>query len=206
MGNIRGQDDRPSYAWRDLLQCWSDEWLDPILHEQERAEPFPDEVRRARWLGAAGATEGEVSALEDRLGVMLPASYRQFLLTSDGWLNTSHAIERILPVEEVGWARDLDPDLVTGWDDADFRVDDEEYFVYGEDQDPAAIRPEYLPHTLKISHTPEATDVYLLNPCVVTEDGEWEAWYLAHRLPGAVRCRSFWDLMNDEYRSFRGEQ
>jgi hypothetical protein len=57
---------------------------------------------------------------------------------------------------------------------------------------------------LKISHTPEATDVYLLNPCVVTEDGEWEAWYLAHWLPGAVRYRSFWDLMNDEYTTFRG--
>jgi hypothetical protein len=204
VGNIRRQDDGPSYAWRDLLQRWSDEWLDPVLHEQERAEPFPDDVRRARWLGAAAATGEEVGALEDRLGTLLPASYRQFLLTSNGWLNTTHSMERILPVQEVGWARDLDPDLVTGWDDAGFRVDDEEYFVYGEDQDPVAIRPEYLPHTLKISHTPEATDVYLLNPCVVTEDGEWEAWYLAHWLPGAVRYRSFWDLMNDEYTSFRG--
>ncbi|MER6977287.1 hypothetical protein [Streptomyces carpinensis] len=50
------------------------------------------------------------------------------------------------------------------------------------------------------------TDVYLLNPCVVTSDGEWEAWYLAHWLPGAVRYRSFWDLMNDEYKSFRDER
>ncbi|GAB3002922.1 hypothetical protein GCM10023080_080740 [Streptomyces pseudoechinosporeus] len=209
MSNIRGHGDGPSYAWRDLLQRWSDEWLDPVLHEQERAEPFPDEVRRARWLGSGGATGEELDALEDRLGAMLPTSYRQFLLTSNGWLNTTHDIERILQVHEVGWARDLDPALVTGWTDgygdAGFRVDDEEYFVYGEAQDPVSIRPEYLPHTLKISHTPEATDVYLLNPCVVTPDGEWEAWYLAHWLPGAVRYRSFWDLMNGEYRRFRGE-
>ncbi|MGW3242657.1 hypothetical protein [Streptomyces sp. NPDC001070] len=27
----------------------------------------------------------------------------------------------------------------------------------------------------------------------------------AHWLPGAVRYRSFWDLMNDEYRRFRGD-
>ncbi|MHA5052643.1 hypothetical protein [Streptomyces sp. SD15] len=123
----------PSYAWRNLLQRWSDEWLDPVLHEQERAEPFPDKVRRAHWLGTAGAPAEEVRALEDRLGTALPPSCRQFLLTSDNWLNTTHDIERILP-------------------------------------------------------------------------GEWEAWYLARRLPGAVRHRSFWDLMNDEYKSFRGER
>ncbi|MFC4465346.1 SMI1/KNR4 family protein [Streptomyces xiangluensis] len=209
MDNVRGHGGGPAYAWRDLLQRWSDEWLDPVLHEQERAEPFPDEVHRARWLGSGGATTEEVDALEDRLGATLPTSYQQFLLTSNGWLNTTHDIDRILPVREVGWARDLDPDLVTGWTDghgdAGFRVDDEEYFVYGEAQDPVSFRPEYLPHTLKISHTPEATDVYLLNPCVVTPEGEWEAWYLAHWLPGAVRYRSFWELMNGQYRSFRGE-
>ncbi|MET9736203.1 SMI1/KNR4 family protein [Streptomyces sp. NPDC006458] len=207
MGDLRGRDDEPFYAWRDLLQCWSEEWLDPVLHEQERAEPFPDDVRRARWLGAPGATGEEVGALEERLGVRLPASYRQFLLASNGWLNTTREIDRILPVQEVGWTRDLDPYLVSVWtrQDAGFRVCDEEYFVYGEAQDPVSLRPEYLPHTLKVSHTPEATDVYLLNPCVVTADGEWEAWYVAHWLPGAVRYRSFWDLMNGEYRSFRGE-
>ncbi|MFD3379776.1 MULTISPECIES: SMI1/KNR4 family protein [unclassified Streptomyces] len=212
MGNIRGHSDGPSFAWRDLLQRWSDEWLDPVLHEQERAEPFPAEVRKARWLGSGGATGEEVDALEDRLGATLPTSYRQFLLTSNGWLSTTTGIDQILQVHEVGWAQDLDPEFVAGWTDGygydagGHRIGDEEYFVYGDAQDPAWIRPEYLPHLLKISHTPDATDVYLLNPRVVTPDGEWEAWYLAHWLPGAVRYRSFWDLMNGEYRSFRGER
>ncbi|MFE4535223.1 SMI1/KNR4 family protein [Streptomyces scopuliridis] len=209
MGNAPGQDSGRCYAWQALLQQWSDEWLDPVLHEQERAEPFSEEVRRARWLGAAGATSEELDALEQRLGTALPTSYRQFLLTSNGWLNTTHDIERILPFEEVGWTRDLDPQLVSGWmdgyRDAGIQVGDEEYFLYDEPQDPTSLRPEYLPHTLKISHTPNATDVYLLNPCVVTADGEWEAWYLAHWLPGAVRYQSFWDLMNGEYRSFHDE-
>ncbi|WP_326815241.1 SMI1/KNR4 family protein [Streptomyces sp. NBC_01762] len=208
MSDIRGQYGEQSYAWRELLQRWSDEWLDPVLHEQEGAEPFSEDVRRARWLGRAGANLEEVGALEDRLGTVLPASYRQFLLTSDGWLNTTSDIERILSAHEVGWTRDLDPDLVTVWSEADgagARIADEEYFVYGEAQAPFLLRPEYMPHTLKISHTPEATDVYLLNPCVVTADGEWEAWFVAHWLPGAVRYQSFWDLMNDEYRRFRGD-
>ncbi|MEU1597489.1 SMI1/KNR4 family protein [Streptomyces sp. NPDC005708] len=209
MSDIRDQNGEQSYAWRELLQRWSDEWLDPVLHEQERAEPFSEEVRRARWLGRAGASVEAVGALEDRLGTVLPASYRQFLLTSNGWLNTTSDIERILSAHEVGWTRDLDPDLVTVWIEAygaaGAQVADEEYFIYGEAQDPGSIRPEYVPHTLKISHTPEATEVYLLNPCVVTAEGEWEAWFVAHWLPGAVRYQSFWDLMNDEYRRFRGD-
>ncbi|MGW5178534.1 SMI1/KNR4 family protein [Streptomyces sp. NPDC004082] len=209
MGDIRGQGDGSSFAWRELLGRWSEEWLDPVLHEQERSEPFPDEVRKARWLGAAGATRGEVAALEDRLGVALPRSYRQFLLVSNGWLNTTHGIDRLLPSQEVGCTRDLEAD-VSAWagapGHADVRVEDDEYFVYGEDQDTLSFRPEYLTHTLRISHTPNATDVYLLNPCVVTEDGEWEAWYMAHWMPGVVRYRSFWDLMNDEYRNFRDEE
>ena len=58
---------------------------DPVLREQERAEPFPDEVRRARRLDGGGVTGEEVGALEDRPGAMLPTSCRQFLLTSNGW-------------------------------------------------------------------------------------------------------------------------
>ncbi|MDI2131335.1 SMI1/KNR4 family protein [Yinghuangia seranimata] len=198
-----------TFAWRDLLQRWSDEWLDPVLHEQERGEPFTDEVRQARWLGTTGASVRDVQALEERLGSELPPSYRQFLLVSDGWLDTTESIERILPTREVGWTRDLDPELVTAWTDgygdAGARVGDEEYLVYGEAQSTVSLWPEYLRHTLKISHTPDATDVYLLNPHVMTPDGEWEAWYLAHWLTGAVRYRSFWDLMNGEYVRFRGE-
>ncbi|MET7382312.1 hypothetical protein ABZT08_26465 [Streptomyces sp. NPDC005526] len=60
------------------------------------SEPFPEDVRRARWLGRAGAGLEEAGALEDRLGAVLPASYRQFSLTSDGWLNTTPDIVRIL--------------------------------------------------------------------------------------------------------------
>ncbi|MFE2932461.1 SMI1/KNR4 family protein [Streptomyces sp. NPDC059278] len=200
---------RPApHPWRELLQRWSDEWLDPVLHEQERSEPFPDEVRAARWLGSAGATPQELAALEVRLGTELPPSYREFLRTSDGWLDTTSEIRRLLPVREIGWVRDLDPELIESWtgsgepDD----VPDEQYFVYGDEQEPWAIRTEYLNDLLKISHTPGALDVYLLNPRVVTPDGEWEAWYLAHWLPGAVRHRSFRDLMHDEYRSFRGDR
>lgn len=44
----------------------------------------------------------------------------------------------------------------------------DEYFVHREAQDTVGLRRAHLPHPLKISHTPKAPDLYLLNACVVT--------------------------------------
>ncbi len=44
--------------------------------------------------------------------------------------------------------------------------------------------------------------IYLLNPQVVTEEGEWEAWFFANWLPGAARYRSFQEMMEAEYQDF----
>jgi hypothetical protein len=48
----------------------------------------------------------------------------------------------------------------------------------------------------------DATD-YVLNPEVVTPEGEWEAWVMNWWKPSEVRrYRSFWDLMQAEYQAF----
>jgi hypothetical protein len=41
--------------------------------------------------------------------------------------------------------------------------------------------------------------ILLLNPKIVTDEGEWEAWYLDSKLPGAFRFRSFQELMQAQY-------
>jgi hypothetical protein len=81
-------------------------------------------------------------------------------------------------------------------------ISDEEYFVYGAEQNPGLIRYEYIRTALEISDVGD-TAIYLLNPQVVAPDGEWEAWFLASWLPGANRYRSFWELMQAEYLRFR---
>ncbi len=51
-----------------------------------------------------------------------------------------------------------------------------------------------------------ADGVLLLNPQVVSDDGEMDAWFFAAWLPGATRYPSFWELMQGErerYRSLR---
>lgn len=44
--------------------------------------------------------------------------------------------------------------------------------------------------------------IYLLNPLAISPEGEWEAWFFANWNPGAVRYRSFWELILAEYESF----
>jgi hypothetical protein len=78
-------------------------------------------------------------------------------------------------------------------------VPDAEYFDYDETQ--AALRDEYLQTALEISED-TGDGVCLLNPQVVFPDGEWEAWFFAHWIPGAHRYRSFWDLMQAERQGF----
>jgi hypothetical protein len=77
----------------------------------------------------------------------------------------------------------------------------EEYFVYGEAQDCSKLRVEYLQTVLEISDLGDSA-IYLLNPQVITEDGEWEAWFFCKWLPGADRYRSFREMMQTEYKNF----
>lgn len=159
------------------------------------------------WMGFSGASEATIAALEARLGATLPPSYRAFLSVSDGFCQPAMLVPRIFSSHEVDWFRNTNP--AEGSEEAiaqgralfgTIEIPDEEYFIYGKDQDPITMRDAYIPATLRISAREiYGSALYLLNPKVITEDGEWEAWKIAHWLPGANRYRSFWDLMQDEY-------
>lgn len=146
------------------------------------------------------AAEAEVRELEERLGVQLPPSYRQFLLFANGWGGDDDC--RLLRVAEIGRLRDVDPVIAEIWSrpkpENSWSVPDELYFVYGAEQDSIHFRGEYVRDTLLIGYWDDGTA--LLNPHVRTTEGEWEAWHLAPSLPGATRYPSFWDLAMDELR------
>lgn len=173
-----------AYAWSDLLP------------EDEPVAEGPDHPPLPPGHGLhPPASEVEVSQLEDRLGVRLPPSYRQFLLFSNGWGIEEYSLA---PVAEVGWLRDVWPSAVEAWTspmgEERPSVPDDLYFVYGKEQSSDNIRNEYVPDTLLVGMW---DGLLLLNPHVMTSDGEWEAWLLAGWKAGANRHRSFWDLMKD---------
>jgi hypothetical protein len=144
----------------------------------------------------APAAEDEIAAAERRLGVPLPPSYKDFLRISNGWLTIS---SRIVPVEGIAWLRDKGPGWVENFgigSDSDADQAMRQHLVYGKQQDPPRYRSAYVRECLQLSDTlAEINCVFLLNPALVFETGECEAWFLAAWLPGARRFKSFYELM-----------
>jgi hypothetical protein len=183
------------YDWATLMTRWNAELL---------ASGYGDDgARAAGYLGFEGATEQEIAELERRIGLRLPASYREFLAYTDGWGTIGPFISRVWGTGEVGGFAARHPDWVRAYTiGAGVRLTDAEYLVYGSAQDPARFRQEYLNTAIEVSDVGDDA-ILLLNPETRTSDGEWEAWFFANWNPGADRYRSFWDLMQSQYASFK---
>lgn len=201
-----------SFNWERFLKRWSREMIAAIVRDQGH---LPPAILRSEWLGYPGATEQQIAQAEARLGTSLPSSYRAFLKVSNGWRRTPLFSNQLWSTEEIEWfavrnqawiddflAKFASPTTASANSKvAPPSVPDEAYFVYGEAQDCSQIRPEYLQTALEISQHGDGA-IYLLNPQVVTPDGEWEAWFFGDWLPGADRYPSFQDMMQAEYESF----
>src|SRR5687768_11792254 len=96
-----------SSDWRMFLQHYSDE----LLRADDQRINVPADARAARWMGFEPASAAAVEATEQRLGRRLPPSLRTFYQVSNGWRSTGFFIEDVLPVEQIGWLKDRDPNL-----------------------------------------------------------------------------------------------
>lgn len=191
----------PNYNWKPFLDKYSCELLeDPKLEH-------PASAADAQWMGVNGATEDEITAVEQRIGKRLPPSYREFLLQSNGWHYPGAFIYQLLPVSKIDWFRNLHQDWYDTWMESAREygelppITDAEYFVYGPQQDSCKFRDEYWIETLTISEIGDSA-VYLLNPMVIDSDGEWEAWFFSNWGPGADRFRSFWEMIHHDRESY----
>jgi SMI1 / KNR4 family (SUKH-1) len=200
-GNMPGD-----FDWRAFLEEFSEQ----LLEAEAIRSRLPDEMVGSGWMGFGGASEDEIRALEERLGVRLPPSYRRFLSVSNGWRSLGINEPGLNPMSKVEWYREHHQKVIEVWQTGERRaskkgvlpISDEKYFIYGEGQATYTMRSEYLHFVLWISDGTDEAD-YLLNPKVIFPDGEWEAWKFAHWYPGAVRTRSFREMMEECLRSLR---
>jgi hypothetical protein len=207
------------FNWKDWLAEYNQNLIGHFDFTESSTFVEPDitpELIGSGWLGYRGAFETELTQLETRLGIQLPPSYRAFLATSNGFRQPGRIVPRLYSTEEIDWLKVKDPEAIDGWIlgatlEAAFygpvpSIPDEEYFIYDKKQDSSNLRPEHLRTALQISaRETVGTAIYLLNPQVITAEGEWEAWFFAHWLPGATRYRSFLDLMQSEHGSLLEE-
>ena len=185
------------FDWSGWLRTWNDMLLGAV--EPGRPDTWSDDLTPAivesGWLGSPPATEEQVAALEARLGATLPPSYRSFLLTSNGFLQPTVLVPRLLRTDEVDWFRSTHQDVIDAWG-LGIRIGG------AAAEDPRSFE-HFLPTALQVSAIEAAgTAVYLLNPKVVSPDGEWEAFYFAHWIPGVHRYPSFSALMEEEMSSW----
>jgi|GEM_PF-5371443 len=197
-----------------LVQRW-DEFVTTDRYRVHH-ELWHPEIERNGGVLRPPATEDAIRATEDRLGVRLPASYRSFLLISDGAYASSLGMEMwgdrsgFLAVEHVVWLRDVHPSWVELWcnNDSGFLrwVDGEQVFepyvpthphpqpgerVVVDDFDPAA-------NTLLISAVFE-TYMDILVPSDAND--EWEMWSTHKEGADAYHC--FADALDHQIRSGR---
>ena len=211
-----------SFDWRSFLLRWSQIILTSMSDEER--QQLPQEVLESGWLGYPGATDEQIVKAEARLQRQLPPSYREFLKVTNGWRQTAKGNDsfnhKLWSTDEIGGFVMRHPRWIEAFTDrhetADISLEDpdelddywnpigisnDEYFVYGEEQDPSKIRIEYLRTAVEISDV-GIDSIYLLNPQVVNSEGEWEAWFFADYLPGADRYPSFREMMEAEYANF----
>jgi SMI1/KNR4 family protein SUKH-1 len=196
-------------AWASFLDEWASRASRWLSREPPSSEPLRREFLAKGSFRSPGATEAALKGCEKRLGSKLPPSYRAFLAASNGGLIvTANGCVRLSTCTEIDWFAERDPSGCAAWSPDAFggglneAISDKKYFQYGKSQDPVLIRREYVPETLLISDL-DNVDLYLLNPMVVTDDEneDWEAWELSSKLAGAIRRRSFEELMQLQARS-----
>ena len=194
-----------SAQWKSLLTDWSSQLLgtDLTCH----LEPADCELD---YLGFSPASAFDIAALEGRVGVALPPSYRAFLEATNGFRVLSPFIYRLrhaadvdwFRVENQGWAEAYNEPTL--YDDPDRPAPaDDEYFDYTKANE-CGFRSRHLFSMLQVSDVGDG--VMLLNPMAVTPDGEWEAWFFANWIPGAYRYASFAHMMVETCRSMRSLQ
>src|SRR5687768_356388 len=111
--------------WKSFLTRWSKDLMKTEL--AARLDPAP---QSPDWLGYPPATPDEIEALEHRLGLRMPPSYKAFLMTSNGWRRTTTFIGRLRNTTDVNWFRIENENWVEAYSQVDFEIDDEEYYDY----------------------------------------------------------------------------
>ncbi len=183
-----------TFRWTEFLVQWNQ----ALLRDSNVVAELPVDVVAAGWLGYPPATDAQIAQAEVRLGTTLPSSYLDFLRMSNGWHHPTWYIPKLWATEEIEWFSVRNSDWIEAANEGAEPVPDEDYFVYGKGQATYNVRTEYLRTALEISASGDGA-VFLLNPQVITAEGEWEAWLFSDKYPGAARFRSFLEMMQEQY-------
>lgn len=186
-------------GWLEFLKDWNAEigQILPRIPSQSRSAIWERVVADGTVLRTP-ADEKDIQAAERSIGLALPESLKRFYQASNGLALMGLSVEdaEIWPVDRLSCFFDNEPELVKIWETDPRAPDDEKYFVYGPDQLPFVFRSEYLRSLVQLSAWVESAALFI-NPNVVDQRGEFEAWFFGEGFLGAIRYRNFEDMMID---------
>lgn len=195
----------PDLNWEKRIREWSNKRIEAL--EDYEKEELPQEVIESGWFGYPGATEEDIQEAETRLNVNFPLSYREFLKVSNG-LRSVVEDDGLYGIsfycaKEVTWLATYEQDVIDMYTQGDEHpVPHEEYFVYGELHNPFTYRSEYFQTLLDVGSSIFVHNHYFsLNPQIITDEGEWEAWWFDRLFPpySVQRYPSFSEMMDDYF-------
>ncbi len=184
--------------WAELLTWWNHYLLHDDYHDTVRESHVPPTVIASGWLGTPGANEAQIGAVEiDWLMQKSPA------LLDECRARSVHPQKYHLAVV---------PGVPATNDSIDTTELQQVLQISGmtmhgaSDYNPGEAGTMGYTTSSGWLHDYYKT-VYILNPCVVTDAGEWEAWHLVvpfpgSRLPGAYRYESFYALIEHEWTDY----
>lgn len=189
----------------DSIGFLAREWDERVRREVSRFERVVPEIEERGTVLREPASEPQIAAAEERVGVKLPSSYRAFLLVSNGAHASFLGAERMdaagrplrhgfLPVEQLAPAAEADASTVELWTSAEGLNDS------ANDRPPTGRQPvpvgyyQPLKQGLLLS-TPLDTFREVLVPRPEVE--EWELWDMAWE--GAGAHRSFGDFLRFQF-------
>ena len=155
-----------------------------ILADSEISESFSDDLRESGWLGYPPCSERDILTAEERLGVSLPPSLRQFYSLTNGWRNISFFVDAILPIEKIDFLPTVDPELTEVINSsAQYRESYAKMTGIELDEDPQYIDEQVtrVIRSIVLSTEGDATTT-LIDPHSDVGNGEWNvgAWASWH--------------------------
>jgi hypothetical protein len=173
--------------WSEFLTCWAkqmDQAFEPTVGYAPPEDLVVIEGRRLpkSYLDFVQATGGK--------GWAMPGDKKRY---GDNSL-------AIGTIGDVGLLKKRDRLTWKAWTDNPLNrtIPDRDYYNYSSSQQAGLFRDQYLGALVYAGNLGHGA-VLALNPLEQTREGEWEAWYLSTKLPGALRYRSFAELMQRMY-------
>jgi hypothetical protein len=167
-------------TWQELLKRISE------LSIQRKELEFSSDMINKKWLGFESATIQDIRAKEVELGIRFPQDYIDFLLASNGFMAFGYTTPTLCPINEVGFLRDIMPEIIEGWEDI--------------------LEDEMLVNSFRngifIGGLHDEQQMFL-GP---VENGKWVCWYFSFSLPGEWQFQSLRYYMEYELQELEVEE